>query len=237
MKEKIKSLVILILLVLTIYLCFRIWQGPGNTSLTTSNSGKPDTVYLPIQAYSEEDAYDDDDIPEEIRIYIPGNSGTFKELEEKYYQSRKTSKGPKSRNGQDRINTLSPDTTKQFQDFGPLLYDSISQILLKNDWLELTTKNTLDSTYKIRKFKIDPVKYNYNWVNNKLTYKKRINLQLVPYIKGSYRPFNKFTDLNAGISLETGKFNYNLGFNLFYYPNLSDEIGKDLEISITYKFK
>ena len=137
----------------------------------------------------------------------------------------------------DRINTLSLSSTTNPLISDPLIFDSISQIILKNNQLELTTKNTLDSTYKIRKFKIDPSKYNYNWVDNKLTYKKRINLQLVPYIKGSYRPFNKLTDLNAGISLETGKFNYNLGFNLFYYPNLSNKVGKDLEISITYKFK
>lgn len=224
MKEKIKSLVILILLGISIYLCFRIWQGPGNNPTTINNHGKPDTVYLPSQKYSKVNHYRDEYLPYEVLIYQNPSKGYIP-------------KGSDSMDSTDRINTLSPSSTTNPLISDPLIFDSISQIILKNNQLELTTKNTLDSTYKIRKFKIDPSKYNYNWVDNKLTYKKRINLQLVPYIKGSYRPFNKFTDLNAGISLETGKFNYNLGFNLFYYPNLSNKVGKDLEISITYKFK
>lgn len=224
MKEKIKSLVILILLGISIYLCFRIWQGPGNNPKTINNLGKPDTVYLPSQEYSKVNHYRDEYLPYEVLIYQNPSKGYIP-------------KGSDSMDSTDRINTLSPSSTTNPLISDPLIFDSISQIILKNNQLELTTKNTLDSTYKIRKFKIDPSKYNYNWVDNKLTYKKRINLQLVPYIKGSYRPFNKLTDLNAGISLETGKFNYNLGFNLFYYPNLSNKVGKDLEISITYKFK
>lgn len=224
MKEKIKSLVILILLGISIYFCFRIWQGPSNNPTTINNHGKPDTVYLPSQEYSKVNHYRDEYLPYEVLIYQNPSKGYIP-------------KGSDSMDSTDRINTLSPSSTTNPLISDPLIFDSISQIILKNNQLELTTKNTLDSTYKIRKFKIDPSKYNYNWVDNKLTYKKRINLQLVPYIKGSYRPFNKLTDLNAGISLETGKFNYNLGFNLFYYPNLSNKVGKDLEISITYKFK
>lgn len=219
-----KNLVILILLGISIYLCFRIWQGPGNNPIAITNNGNPDTVYLPRQEYSKVNNYRDEYLPYEVLIYQNPSKGYIP-------------KGSDLRDSTDRINTLSPSSTTNPLISDPLIFDSISQIILKNNQLELTTKNTLDSTYKIRKFKIDPSKYNYNWVDNKLTYKKRINLQLVPYIKGSYRPFNKFTDLNAGISLETGKFNYNLGFNLFYYPNLSNKVGKDLEISITYKFK
>lgn len=219
-----KNLVILILLGISIYLCFRIWQGPGNNPITINNPGKPDTVYLPSQKYSKVSNYRDEYLPYEVLIYQNPSKGYIP-------------KGSDSRDSTDRTNILSQRSTRNSLEPDPLTFDSISQIILKNNQLELTTKNTRDSTYKIRKFKIDPSKYNYNWVDNKLTYKKRINLQLVPYIKGSYRPFNKFTDLNAGISLETGKFNYNLGFNLFYYPNLSNKVGKDLEISITYKFK
>lgn len=221
-----KNLVILILLGISIYLCFRIWKGPGNNPIAITESIIPDTVYLPLPKYSKVKPYRDEYLPYEVLIY-----------QDPSYLHQIISKRSELKDSTDRINTLSPSSTTKSQDSDLLMFDSISQIILKNNLLELTTKNTLDSTYKVRKFKIDPSKYNYNWVNNKLTYKKRINLQLVPYIKGSYRPFNKFTDLNAGISLETGKFNYNLGFNLFYYPNLSNKVGKDLEISITYKFK
>lgn len=226
MKERIKSLVILILLVLTIYLCFRIFQsGKKFNKASQSNPVITDTVYLPAKDYSKVKSYSDGFVnPNTLMIY----SSPVK--------VNVNGSGAKADTLFANCNNESPNNLYQLCP-GPLLYDSISQIILKNNWLEITTKNTLDSTYKIRKFNIDLSKYNYNWVDNKLTYKKRINLQLVPYIKGSYRPFNKLTDLNAGISLETGKFNYNLGFNLFYYPNLSNKVGKDLEISITYKFK
>ena len=225
MKERIKSLVILILLVLTIYLCFWIFQrGKKFNKALQSNPVITDTVYLPAKDYSKVKPYSDGLVnPNTLMIYSSpvkvnvNGSGT-----------KAATLFANCNESNNHLYRLCP---------GPLLYDSISQIILKNNRLEITTKNTLDSTYKIRKFNIDLSKYNYNWTDNKLTYKKRINLQLVPYIKGSYRPFNKLTDLNAGISLETGKFNYNLGFNLFYYPNLSNKVGKDLEISITYKFK
>lgn len=233
MKEKIKSLVILILLVLTIYLCFRIFQSGKkfNKAPQSSDSVITDTVYLSAKDYSKVKPYSDGLVnPNTLMVYsFPvkvkvNGSGTkadtlFADCKESNIADCNT------HNNLYRLCT------------GPLLYDSISQIILKNNWLEITTKNTLDSTYKIRKFNIDLSKYNYNWTDNQLTYKKKLNLKLLPYIKGSYRPFNNLTDLNAGISLETRRFNYNLGLNLFYYPNLSNKIGKDLEISITYKFK
>lgn len=223
LKDK-KNWVILILLALTIYLCFLIFQGrkksqgllPSDTVIIT------DTIYLPPKEYQEVKPYKDSQIPHKIIIYRDPDLGD-------------------TENDSDRTNLLSNQSILHYDslspNLGPSLYDSISQILIKNNWLELTTKNTLDSTYKIRKFKIDPNQYNYNWVNNELTYKKKLNLKLIPYISGSYRPFNKFTDLNAGLVLETKKFNYNLGLNLFYYPSLQKSVGKDLQISITYKFR
>lgn len=224
MKERIKSLVILILLVLTIYLCFWIFQrGKKFNKALQSNPVITDTVYLPAKDYSKVKPYSDGLVnPNTLMIYSSpvkvNGSGTKAD----------TSFANCNESHNNLLYRLCP---------GPLLYDSISQIILKNNRLEITTKNTLDSTYKIRKFNIDLFKYNYNWADNQLTYKKKSNLRLLPFIKGSYRPFNNLTDLNAGISLETRRFNYNLGLNLFYYPNLSNRIGKDLEISITYKFK
>lgn len=221
MKDK-KNWVILILLAVTIYQCFLIFRKdtqhlqsyPETTVIT-------DTLYRDPKDYQEVKPFENKQKPSALIIYHqdPDKSAI--------------------KNNQDRTNLLSPsDSFSKFADsLGPILYDSISQILIKNNLLELTTKNTLDSTYKIRKFNIDTQQYNYNWVNNQLTYKKKFNLKLIPYIKGSYRPFNQFTDLNAGITFETKKFNYNLGVNLFYYPSLQKSVGKDLEISITYKFR
>lgn len=202
-----KNWVILVLLVITIYLCFRnfelvreIEKSNNPTAITYT-----DTIYKDRSEYSEVKEFSNSLKPKKLVIF----SG-YKEVK---------------------------DTNKSILPKYPVFYDSISQILIKNDYLELTTKNTLDSTYKIRKFNIDPLQYNYNWVNNQLTYEKRFKPRLIPYIKGSYRPFNNFTDLGMGISFETKRFNYNLGVNAFYYPNLKKSLGTDVEISITYKFK
>lgn len=107
------------------------------------------------------------------------------------------------------------------------LRDSMYQFLLSRDKLSLTFKNTLDSSYKIEDYYIDLDKYDYNWVDGKLTFKEvKSNIKLTPYINGKYRMFNRFLDLTSGISLETKRFNYNLGINLFYYPSLQKTLGK-----------
>lgn len=221
-----KNWVILILLGLTIYLCFRIYQNEKYQSNQLKiPTVTTDTIHKKRSDYQETKPYKNSLNPQQLIIYDESKGSRNTRLTQEGYLLTDTTSSAK-------VNPLSSFIGVS----DPFLYDSISQIIIKNNWLELTTKNTLDSTYKIRKFHIDTEQYNYNWLNNELTYKKKFSLRLIPYIKGSYRPFNNFTDLEAGINLETKKFNYNLGLNLFYYPSLQRSVGKDLQISITYKF-
>lgn len=129
--------------------------------------------------------------------------------------------------------TLFPDSIRQ-----PIIsnQDSLVQIVLKKDKLNLSLFNKETNTYSTRLFPIDLDKYNYNWYEGQLTRKKVARLSLSPYIYGKYRPFNNLFDMGAGLSIKTKRFNYKLGVNTFYYPKIKSGIGTDIEFQITYNF-
>ena len=129
--------------------------------------------------------------------------------------------------------TLFPDSIRQ-----PVIskQDSLVQIVLKKDKLNLSLFNQQTNTYSTRLFPIDLDKYNYNWYEGQLTRKKVARLSLSPYVYGKYRPFNNFFDMGAGLSIKTKRFNYNLGVNAFYYPKIKSGMGTDIEFQITYNF-
>ena len=114
--------------------------------------------------------------------------------------------------------------------------DSLVQIVLKKNQLNLSLLNKETDTYSTRLFKIDLDKYNYNWYEGQLTRKKVARLSLSPYVYGKYRPFNNLFDMGAGLSIKTKRFNYKFGVNTFYYPKIKSGIGTDIEFQITYNF-
>ena len=114
--------------------------------------------------------------------------------------------------------------------------DSLVQIVLKKDKLNLSLFNKETNTYSTRLFPIDLNKYNYNWYEGQLTQKRIKRFSLNPYIYGKYRPFNNLLDMGTGIEFKTNRFNYKLGINAFYYPKFQSGIGTDLEFSVQYKF-
>lgn len=114
--------------------------------------------------------------------------------------------------------------------------DSLVQIVLKKDKLNLSLFNKETNTYSTRLFPIDLDKYNYNWYEGQLTQKRVKRFSLNPYIYGKYRPFNNLLDMGTGIEFKTNRFNYKLGINAFYYPKFQSGIGTDLEFSVQYKF-
>lgn len=115
--------------------------------------------------------------------------------------------------------------------------DSLVQVVLKRNQLNLSLLNKETNTYSTRLFQIDLDKYSYNWYEGQLTQKrvKRFS-SLNPYIYGKYRPFNNLLDMGTGIEFKTNRFNYKLGINAFYYPKFQSGIGTDLEFSVQYKF-
>lgn len=114
--------------------------------------------------------------------------------------------------------------------------DSLVQIVLKKDKLNLSLFNKETNTYSTRLFPIDLDKYNYNWYEGQLTRKKVARLSLSPYVYGKYRPFNNLFDMGAGLSIKTKRFNYKFGVNAFCYPKYFSGIKADLEFSIQYNF-
>lgn len=114
--------------------------------------------------------------------------------------------------------------------------DSLVQIVLKKDKLNLSLFNKETNTYSTRLFPIDLDKYNYNWYEGQLTQKRLKRFSLNPYIYGKYRPFNNLLDMGTGIEFKTNRFNYKLGINAFYYPKFQSGIGTDLEFLVQYKF-
>lgn len=114
--------------------------------------------------------------------------------------------------------------------------DSLVQIVLKKDKLNLSMFNKETNTYSTRLFPIDLDKYNYNWYEGQLTRKKVARLSLSPYVYGKYRPFNNLFDMGAGLSIKTKRFNYKFGVNTFYYPKIKSGMGTDIEFQITYNF-
>lgn len=129
--------------------------------------------------------------------------------------------------------TLFPDPIRQ-----PVIskQDSLVQVILKKNQLNLSFLNQQSGTYSTRLFNIDLDKYNYNWYEGQLTRKKVARLSLSPYVYGKYRPFNNLFDMGAGLSIKTKRFNYKLGVNTFYYPKVKSGIGTDIEFQITYNF-
>lgn len=151
--------------------------------------------------------------------------------EKKYSEEKEPDRILVYDNGQ---STLFPDSIQR----QPIIskQDSLVQIVLKKNQLNLSLLNKETDTYSTRLFNIDLDKYNYNWYEGQLTRKKVARLSLSPYVYGKYRPFNNLFDMGAGLSIKTKRFNYKFGVNTFYYPKIKSGIGTDIEFQITYNF-
>ena len=151
--------------------------------------------------------------------------------EKKYSEEKEPDRILVYDNGQ---STLFPDSIQR----QPIIskQDSLVQIVLKKNQLNLSLLNKETNTYSTRLFPIDLDKYNYNWYEGQLTRKKVARLSLSPYVYGKYRPFNNLFDMGAGLSIKTKRFNYKFGVNTFYYPKIKSGIGTDIEFQITYNF-
>ena len=133
----------------------------------------------------------------------------------------------------EKSNSLPDNSIRQ-----PLIskQDSLVQLVLKRNKLNLSLLNKESNTYSTRSFQIDLNKYSYNWYEGQLTQKRVKRFSLNPYIYGKYRPFNNLLDMGTGIEFKTNRFNYKFGINAFYYPKFQSGIGTDLEFSVQYKF-
>lgn len=206
--KNLKNALFIVLLGFTIYLCFKNYKLSREVnSLEQAINEIPDTVYKD-KPFIPEKKYSEDIEPGRILIYNNRQSN----LNDTLFSN------PLLRQ---------PVISKQ---------DSLVQIVLKKNQINLSLLNQQTGTYSTRLFNIDLDKYNYNWYEGQLTRKKVARLSLKPYVYGKYRPFNNLFDMGAGLSIKTKRFNYKLGVNTFYYPKIKSGIGTDIEFQITYNF-
>ena len=206
--KNLKNALFIVLLGFTIYLCFRNYKLSREVnSLEQAINEIPDTVYKD-KPFIPEKKYSEDIEPGRILIYNNRQSN----LNDTLFSN------PLLRQ---------PVISKQ---------DSLVQMVLKKNQLNLSLFNQQTGTYSTRLFNIDLDKYNYNWYEGQLTRKKVARLSLSPYVYGKYRPFNNLFDMGAGLSIKTKRFNYKFGVNTFYYPKIKSGMGTDIEFQITYNF-
>lgn len=110
------------------------------------------------------------------------------------------------------------------------------QILSNRDKLSITTFNT-DCISSTEEYTVNYSRYQYNYLDGKLTYKKTPFLKRFnPVIQYTLRPVHNFHDLDLGLKYNTSKFNYEVGLNINYYPKLRDNLGLDPYLRISYNF-
>lgn len=111
----------------------------------------------------------------------------------------------------------------------------VISIDLQTDILKLST--LVDSVCYDNYYNLDLYRYQYRYVNGEVSKSKvPLNRRLLPYLELNYRLLNSNLDLSGGISFKTKNFNYKLGLNLYYYPNISREVKLDLAFGIVYNF-
>lgn len=220
-----KVLILLIFFTITIYLCFRNYKLEQEISgyserydeLLISTTREVDTIFLPQSEWDKrlncfEHAFPQTVLP--IKTELLDSSNTFSVRNYNMSQSKK-----------DTLDTA-------YSAFG----NGKPKVSFTYD------KNLLsiyipDLGPQINTYRINTNLYNYKFYNGVLTSKiKPFHQRLDPYVEFTIRPINQFYDLSSGVSFETSRFNYKVGFNLSYYPKFSPMVMKDIQLSVIYKF-
>lgn len=257
LKDKAKIIILeilcLILLIITIYLCFRnfslsnqlskyqpklnntVIKYVANTdSKYMGKKTQSTSVYTTPNKFMEIPAYKGNLNPKNILYW---NSGDLKKS--KLSSSSNTNKWLISCNDRDsNISKSSFSDTKLLENLHNFEKDSLVQILLNRKELKLSSFNSTTSKFRTVSYEIDLNRYSYNWTPSQgLTFKKVYPVQIYPYIRGGYTIFNKEIDFGTGINIST----YNLDFSLEGCLNnsrgTSKNINTDIRVNLVYKFK
>lgn len=257
LKDKAKIIILeilcLILLIITIYLCFRnfslsnqlskyqpklnntVIKYVANTdSKYMGKKTQSTSVYTTPNKFREIPAYKGNLNPKNILYW---NSGDLKKS--KLSSSSNTNKWLTSCNDRDsNISKSSFSDTKLLENLHNFEKDSLVQILLNRKELKLSSFNSTTSKFRTISYEIDLNRYSYNWTPSQgLTFKKVYPVQIYPYIRGGYTIFNKEINFGTGINIST----YNLDFSLEGCLNnsrgTSKNINTDIRVNLVYKFK
>lgn len=257
LKDKAKIIILeilcLILLIITIYLCFRnfslsnqlskyqpklnntVIKYVANTdSKYMGKKTQSTSVYTTPNKFREIPAYKGNLNPKNILYW---NSGDLKKS--KLSSSSNTNKWLTSCNDRDsNISKSSFSDTKLLENLHNFEKDSLVQILLNRKELKLSSFNSTISKFRTVSYEIDLNRYSYNWTPSQgLTFKRVYPVQIYPYIRGGYTIFNKEINFGTGINIST----YNLDFSLEGCLNnsrgTSKNINTDIRVNLVYKFK
>lgn len=84
---------------------------------------------------------------------------------------------------------------------------------------------------------IKPDRYKYHFNGRELTHERKSFFKNIsPFVSYQIRPIKNLHDLDFGIKYNTNKFNYVMGINGYYYPNIKDNPDWDLFFKVEYKF-
>jgi hypothetical protein len=112
-------------------------------------------------------------------------------------------------------------------------YDSIIQVNLSKNKLDLSILNKKDSVVRTNQYEIDLDNYKYIYSNGSLTNKRTISLQIKPYAQVSYKPFNNIYEIGGGIGINYNKLILGVGVDIMRFQ---DKYKPDMEISLKYNF-
>ena len=123
-----------------------------------------------------------------------------------------------------------------FKDLGTYSKDSLVQILFDRNQIQFATYNFQSHSYITRDYNLDFSRYSYNWnPNSGLTYKRVYPVRILPYVGTSYKLFNKEFHIGTGIIISTNRLDYSLEGALEKSIGTHNNIKADIEIGIRYK--
>lgn len=266
LKDLLKNLAILILLVATIYLCFRNYflskklsgyepkLNPTSVSvITKTNRGSSSETEQQTKISTTEDSFKE--VPKYSQAIMPDNILYWST---KDFKSGSKSNGFKidghsstgSSNNDSMVNHPSNhdqgklcQSEYYFRDFistdlGAFgsSKDSLVQLLIDRNHARFTSYNKAANVYQSKDYSIDLERYKYNWTPEGFTRSKTRQLYIQPYTSIKYGIFHKTFSVTPGVSFKTRKLDYNLGISLNRDPRLDPNITTDIELEVVYKF-
>nr|DAV67523.1 MAG TPA: hypothetical protein [Caudoviricetes sp.] len=261
LRDFLKNSIIMILLGVTIYLCFRNYSlskqltayqpklNPTSVVVVTktkeNNSSK--VVEQETKIHTTEDSFKE----------IPKYSQTMMPTKILYWGTKDIKSGssnsdlPSSSNSfkvvdsnihSKQVNRDFPQdyyfrdfTSTDFGNFSPTK-DSLVQVLLNRNNIQFTSYNKSADVYQTKDYSVDFERYKYNWTPNGLTRNKSSYLYVQPFTSVRYNVFSKSLSITPGISFKTRRLDYNLGISLNRDPRLEKNIYTDIQVEVTYKF-
>lgn len=263
LKVKVKELFLealcLILLGLTIYLCFRNYSlskqlsryqpKPNATTVNLVTDANKKYMGSSKQETLIQSTKDEFSLAPNYPGYLNPKNITYwntNDLDDHYSHKNPVKAKLASSSKFDSVNNIlfnrNPVSNNKvlsdisFKDLGTYSKDSLVQILFDRDQIQFATYNFQSHSYITRDYNLDLSRYSYNWnPNSGLTYKRVYPVRILPYVGTSYKLFNKEFHIGTGIIISTNRLDYSLEGALEKSIGTHNNIKADIEIGIRYK--